>query len=156
MCLSRTITPQEYGSRLKNYEDVIMLLSRTQGEVEAQIGSDLSRLYVELFTRGPKSIQVNMLPTSAVVVTQNNFTNAERYMMSDGRQQQMFKDMRSHMIASRQVDLTSIVEEAVGVLVKCIHHDLTTDEEAFIFSLQDKPEYRIGHKGNGRAHHART
>jgi uncharacterized protein YbcI len=128
-----------------------MSLSRTQGEVEAKIGSDLSRFYVELFSRGPKSIQVNMLPTSAVVVTQNNFTVGEKKMMSDGRHQQAFKDMRTSMIASRQVELTSLVEEAVGVLVKCMHHDLTPEEEAFVFSLNGRPEYRRNHIGNGHA-----
>lgn len=128
-----------------------MPLSHTQGEVEARIGSDLSRFFVELFSRGPKHIQVNMLATSAVVVTQNNFTNAEKFMMSDTGQQQMFKDMRASMIASKVVALTSIIENAVGVLVKCMHHDLTSEEEAFIFSLRGKPEYRRNHIGNGHA-----
>lgn len=127
---------------------------RTQGEVEAQIGSDLSRFYVELFSRGPKSIQVNMLPASAVVVTQNNFTNAEKHMMSDERQQSVFKDMRTSMIESRLAELKSIIENAAGVLVKCMHHDVTSEEEAFIFSLKDKPEYRLN--GNGKFHFARS
>jgi len=129
-------------------------MQRTQGEVEAQIGSDLSRFYVELFSRGPKSIQVNMLPASAVVVTQNNFTNAEKHMMSDERQQQTFKDMRNCMIESKLIELKSIIENAAGVLVKCMHHDVTSEEEAFIFSLKDKPEYRLN--GNGKFHFARS
>jgi uncharacterized protein YbcI len=131
-------------------------MTRTQGEVEAQIGSDLSRFYVELFSRGPKHIQVNMLPTSAVVVTQNNFTNAEKLMMSDERQQNAFKHMRSGMLESKLAELKSIIENAAGVLVKCMHHDVTSEEEAFIFSLQDKPEYRLNHNGNGKIRFARS
>ena len=124
-------------------------MQRTQGEVEAQIGSDILKFFVELFSRGPKSIQVNMLPVSAVVVTQNNFTNAEKHMMSDERKQHSFKDMRTGMIESKIEELKSIVEKASGVVVKCMHHDVTADEEAFIFSLIGRPEYRINHNGNG-------
>jgi uncharacterized protein YbcI len=123
-------------------------MTRTQGEVEAQIGSDILKFFVDLFSRGPKSIEVNMLPHSAVVVTQNNFTNAEKHLISDGPHQHSFKDMRSCMIESKIEELKSIVENASGVVVKCMHHDVTAEEEAFIFSLRDKPEYRIN--GNGK------
>ena len=123
---------------------MIVSMQRTQFEVEAQIGSDLTKFYIELFCRGPKSIQVNMLPASAVVVTQNNFTQAENHMMMSGEHQQhMFKDMRDCMIASKLVSLNKIIENASGVVVKCMHHDLTSDEEAFVFSLKAKPEYRL-------------
>jgi uncharacterized protein YbcI len=97
-----------------------------------------------------------MLPTSAVVVMQNNFNQAEKQMMLEGRQQNAFKNMRSGMIESKLVVLTSIIENATGVIVKCMHHDLTSEEEAFIFSLQGEPEYRLNQKGNGRPHYART
>lgn len=126
---------------------------RTQGEVEAQIGSEILKFYVRFFSRGPKSIQVNMLPDSAVVVTQNNFTNAEKYLISDG-QQNSFKEMRYCLLESKFAELKSIIENAAGVLVKCMHHDITSEEEAFIFSLKDKPEYRLN--GNGKFHFARS
>jgi len=131
-------------------------MTRTQGEVEAQIGSDLSKFYAELFSRGPKSIQVNMLPTAAVVVMQNNFNQAEKQMMLGGRHKNDLRNMRSGMIESNLVVLKSIIENATGVIVKCMHHDLTSDEEAFIFSLQEKPEYRLNQNGNGRPLYART
>jgi uncharacterized protein YbcI len=130
----------------------------TQGEVEAQIGSALGKLYAELFSRGPKSIQVNMLPSSAVIVTQNTFTAAELQIMSpagfhDDYGRQMFKDMRSRIILANRESLTKIIEKATGVAVTCLHHDMSalTGEEAFVFSLQDRPDYRANHTGNGRA-----
>ena len=100
-------------------------MTRTQGEVEAQIGSDLSKFYSVLFNRGPVSIKVNMLPDSAVIVTQNNFTPAERYLISSEEPtRKMFKDMRNGIIAANLGALNAIVENAAGVFVKCMHHTL--------------------------------
>jgi uncharacterized protein YbcI len=132
-----------------------MAATKTQGEVEAQIGADFAKFYATLFTRGPKHIQVNMLPASAVVVTQNNFTSAEKQILQpsilyDDSGRKMFKDMRARIIAANREQLTEIIENAAGVGVTSMHHDMSTvtGEEAFIFSLRDKPEYRLNHNGH--------
>jgi uncharacterized protein YbcI len=128
--------------------------SRTQGEVEAQIGSAFSKFYSELFSRGPKHIEVNMLPTAAVIITQNSFTLAEKKMMipeglHDESGQQIFKAMRARIISANKDELTKIIEAATNVAVTCLHHDMSpiTGEESFVFSLQDKPSYRVSHNG---------
>jgi hypothetical protein len=61
--------------------------------------------------------------------------------------------MRARIVAANRVALTSTVENAAGVAVKCFHHDMSavTGEEAFVFSLQETPEYRRNHTGNGHA-----
>ena len=130
----------------------------TQGEVEAQIGAAFGKFYADLFSRGPKHIEVHMLPTSAVVVTQNTFTQAELQILApdgfhDETGRAMFKAMRARIIAANRAALTTIVEKATGVVVTCFHHDMSavTGEEAFILSLQDKPAYRANHTGNGHA-----
>jgi uncharacterized protein YbcI len=135
-----------------------MALSHTQGEVEAQIGADFGKFYAELFTRGPKHITVHMLPVAAVVVTQNTFTPAELQILApDGFHDEtgrvMFKAMRARIITANRAALTTIVERASGVTVKCFHHDMSavTGEEAFVFSLQEPPEYRRNHTNNGHA-----
>jgi uncharacterized protein YbcI len=135
-----------------------MALSRTQGEVEAQIGADFNKFYAGLFSRGPKHITVHMLPVATVVVTQNTFTQAELQILApDGFHDEtgrvMFKAMRARIIAANRAALTTIVEQASGVTVKCFHHDMSavTGEEAFVFSLQDKPAYRMNYTSNGHA-----
>jgi uncharacterized protein YbcI len=135
-----------------------MALSHTQGEVEAQIGADFGKFYAGLFSRGPKHIEVHMLPAAAVVVTQNTFTQAELQILApDGFHDEtgrvMFKAMRARIIAANRAALTSIVEHASNVVVKCFHHDMSavTGEEAFVFSLQEMPEYRRNHTSNGHA-----
>lgn len=135
-----------------------MSFSRTQGEVEAQIGADFGKFYAELFTRGPKHIKVHMLPAAAVVVTQNTFTPAEKQILApdgfhDETGRAMFKAMRARIIAANRAALTSIVEHAAGVVVTCFHHDMSavTGEEAFVFSLQETPDYRRNHTSNGHA-----
>jgi uncharacterized protein YbcI len=135
-----------------------MSFSRTQGEVEAQISTDFGKFYAELFTRGPKHIEVHMLPASAVVVTQNTFTPAELQILApDGFHDEtgrvMFKAMRARIIAANRAALTAIVETASNVIVTCFHHDMSavTGEEAFVFSLQETPDYRRNHTSNGHA-----
>lgn len=130
----------------------------TQGEVEGKINSNFTKFYADLFGHGPKHIQVNMLPLSAVIVTQNTFTAAELQIMSpagfhDDSGRQMFKDMRSRIILANRASLIKIIEEATSISVTCLHHDMSalTGEEAFVFSLQDKPDYRANHNGNGHA-----
>jgi uncharacterized protein YbcI len=133
-----------------------MSLLHTQGEVEAQISADFIKFYRGLFCRGPQHIQVHMLPISVVVIAQNKFTAAEKQilqpsMLYAASGQHMFKDMRKHVIAANREQLTAIIERATGVLVSSTHHDISTvtGEEAFLFSLQDKPEYRLNHNGHG-------
>jgi uncharacterized protein YbcI len=135
-----------------------MSLSRTQGEVEAQISADFGKFYAELFSRGPKHIEVHMLPAAAVVVTQNTFTQAELQILApDGFHDEtgrvMFKAMRNRIIAANRAALTAIVENSSSVTVTCFHHDMSavTGEEAFVFSLQETPAYRRNHTGNGHA-----
>jgi uncharacterized protein YbcI len=135
-----------------------MTALRTQGEVEGQISTDISKLYVELFSRGPRHIQASMLPTSAVVLVQNNFTEAEKQILQaktffDEAGRRMFKDMRAHMMAANRAALTNAIEGATGVVVTSMHHDISTltGEEAFVFSLREKPTYKANHNGKMRA-----
>jgi uncharacterized protein YbcI len=136
---------------------------KTQGEVEAQISTNLSKLYTDLFNRGPKHIQVSMLPSAAVVLVQNTFTAAEQQIMQHGKLfdesgRKMFKNMRSHVMAANREALTTVVEGATGVVVSSVHHDVSTitGEEAFVFSLRSRPEYRPNHNANGRSRMAMT
>jgi uncharacterized protein YbcI len=123
----------------------------TQGEVEAQIGSTVLKFYADMFSRGPHHIQVDVLPSSAVVITQNNFNKSEKQMME--LSPQMFRDMRFRIIDSNRAILNSLIESATGVVVNCFHHDVSilTGEEAFIFSLKDSPSYRQNHNGKSRS-----
>jgi uncharacterized protein YbcI len=134
-----------------------MTALKTQGEVESQISTDISKLYVDLFSRGPRHIQVSMLPTSAVLLIQNNFTAAEKQVLQaktffDEAGRRMFKDMRAHMMSTNRPALTGVIEGATGVVVTSMHHDISTltGEEAFVFSLREKPAYKANHNGKMR------
>jgi uncharacterized protein YbcI len=121
----------------------------TQGEVEAKIAAAVIKFYVALFSRGAKQIQVCMAPRAVLVVTQNSFSSAEKQMLTSdvaGHESgRMFKDMRSRIMTLHRQQLCAIIETNTGTGVREMHHDIstTTGEEAFVFSLNGQPEYRL-------------
>lgn len=131
---------------------------KTQGEVESEISSEIAKLYVSLFSHGPRCVQTSMLATSAVILVQNNFTAAEKQVLQakmffDEAGRRMFKDMRAHMMATNRAELTNVIEQAADVIVTSMHHDISTltGEEAFVFSLRSRPAYRpVASNGKAR------
>jgi uncharacterized protein YbcI len=122
----------------------------TQGEAEGQICSDFSKIYSEIFGRGPTAIRVNSVNNIVVVVSQNILTNADKMLILMEVGRKLMIDIRKGLIGSSKGYLTEIVHDATGEAVQNIHHDFsTTDgEEAFIFSLTGVPNYRLN--GNGK------
>jgi uncharacterized protein YbcI len=130
---------------------------KTQGEVEAEIGSEMSKFYTEMFGRGPKSIKVDMIALAAVVLAKNSLSVSEKHMLQPigvfNNGHQIFKSMRTSIIEISRMKLIEIIEMATGVSVSSLHHDMSTvtGEEAFIFSLLGTPEYRKNLQRNGRS-----
>lgn len=123
---------------------------KTQGEAEGQISSDFSKLYSEIFGRGPTAIRVNSMNNIVVVVSQNILSNADKMLILTEVGRKLMIDIRKGLIGSSEGYLTEMVHGATGEKVNNIHHDFsTTDgEEAFLFSLGGVPHYRLN--GNGK------
>ena len=62
----------------------------------------------------------------------------------DGNGRALLKQVRTHMLANGRDHLGRIVEDAVGVRLVSIHHDISTvtGEEMLVFSLSEAPECR--------------
>jgi uncharacterized protein YbcI len=129
---------------------------KTKGETEAQIETHISKFYLEMFGRGPKQIKVDLVSLAAVVLTKNSLSVAERHMLQPigafENGHKIFKTMRASVVELCRTKLIEIVEDATGVGVASLHHDISTvtGEEAFLFSLLGSPEYRAN-KTNARA-----
>jgi uncharacterized protein YbcI len=56
----------------------------------------------------------------------------------------LLKQVRAHMVATGRPRLESIVENAVGVKLVSVHHDISTvtGEEVLVFSLAEPPPCR--------------
>ena len=62
----------------------------------------------------------------------------------NGNGRSLLKQVRSHMVCTGRPRLESIVEEAVGVKLVSVHHDISTvtGEELLVFSLAEAPVCR--------------
>jgi uncharacterized protein YbcI len=62
----------------------------------------------------------------------------------NGNGRSLLKQVRAHMMATGRPRLEAIVEEAVGVKLVSVHHDISTvtGEEVLVFSLADPPACR--------------
>lgn len=141
---------------------------KSQGEIEAAVCEAMSRFQQESIGRGPKDIHCHLLGTLLVVRLHGVLTPAERQLLDDGfpashngdgatdgehdrtprptngNGRSLVKQMRHHVVANGRGRLGRIVEEAVGVRLVSVHHDISTvtGEEMLVFSLSEAPECR--------------
>ena len=136
---------------------------RSQGEIEAAVCDGISGFQQEFIGRGPKDIHSHLIGTLLVVRLQGVLTPAERQLIAPrdepaeagtgngngngqehGNGRSLLKQVRAHMVSTGRARLESIVEEAVGVKLVSVHHDISTitGEELLVFSLAEAPACR--------------
>ena len=140
---------------------------KSQGEIEAAVCDGISRFQQELIGRGPKDIHSHLIGTLLVVRLQGVLTPSERQLIApreessgngngnghengngngheNGNGRSLLKQVRSHMVVTGRQRLETIVEDAVGVKLVSVHHDISTitGEELIVFSLAEAPIYR--------------
>jgi uncharacterized protein YbcI len=139
---------------------------RSQGEIEAAVCDGVSRFQQEFVGRGPRDIHAHLLGTLLVVRLQGVLTPAERQLVApttvaaggngdgdgeangqsheNGNGRSLLKQVRAHMVVSGRPRLAQVVEEATGVPLTSVHHDISTvtGEEVLVFSLASTPACR--------------
>lgn len=139
---------------------------KSQGEIEAAVCEGVSRFQQESIGRGPKDIHCHLLGSLVVVRLQGVLTPAERRILdprgqasgnghaTDGASdpvpseglgaRSLVKQVRDRVVSNGRHRLGQIVEEAVGVRLVSVHHDISTvtGEEVLVFSLAAAPACR--------------
>jgi uncharacterized protein YbcI len=118
---------------------------KTQGEIEAEVSSGLSKLLSTSFGRGPRNVRSTLIPFGLVIMVENILTKAEAQLVSLDSSAKLFRDMRDSMLSLYKINIEQIVEEATGSEVNNVHHDISIQdgEESFVFSLKSQPECRV-------------
>jgi uncharacterized protein YbcI len=150
---------------------------KSQGEIEAAVCDGIARFQQEFVGRGPRDIHAHLIGPLLVVRLQGVLTPAERQLASpyhdasansegagatsasdNGNGRSLLKQVRAHMVATGRPRLREIVEEATGVPLVSVHHDISTltGEEMIVFSLAEAPPCRAKRKvdppsGRGKA-----
>ena len=123
---------------------------KTQGEIEAAICDGISRFEQECRGRGPKNIHAYLLGDFVVVRLQGLLTPAEQQLAKfpSEKGRDLLKEVRTQLMETARPLLEVMVQEATGVKVLSLHHDISTvtGEEIVLFTLAEAPGVREAKK----------
>ncbi|MHC4092131.1 MAG: Na-translocating system protein MpsC family protein [Planctomycetota bacterium] len=120
---------------------------RTQGEIEAAICDGIRRFEQEYMGRGPKDIHTHLVGDLLVVRLVGVLTAAEQQLAGSlpaEKGRELLKQVRTQLIETARPVLEAMAQEATGVKVVSLHHDISTltGEEVVLFTLADSPVFR--------------
>ncbi len=124
---------------------------KTQGEIEAAVCAGISKFEQDFMGRGPKDIRAHLIGDLLVVRLQGVLTAAEQHLvktLSPEKGRDLLKQVRVHLIETARPLLESMIQEAIGIKVVSLHHDISTvtGEEVVLFTLAESPLFREGRK----------
>ncbi len=101
--------------------------------------------------RGPKGIRTHLIGNVVLIRLQGVLTAAEQHLvktLSAEKGRDLLKQVRKHMIETARPLLEAMIQEATGVTVVSLHHDISTvtGEEIVLFTLAESPECREARK----------
>src|SRR4051794_7319230 len=124
---------------------------RTAGEIEAGICEGITRFEQEYMGRGPKDIHAHLIGDLLVVHLQGVLTAAEQHLVKTlppEKGRDLLKQVRTQLIELARPLMEAMVQEAAGVKVVSLHHDISTmtGEEVVLFTLAEPPPVRDSKK----------
>ena len=120
---------------------------KTQGEIEAAVCEGISRFEQNYMGRGPKDIHAHLIGDLLVVRLQGVLTAAEQQLvraLAGDKGRELLKQVRTHLIETARSTLEALIQDATGVKVVSLHHDISTatGEEIMVFTLAASPLFR--------------
>ena len=120
---------------------------KTQGELEAAICQGIASFQQEYMGRGPKSVQAHLICDLLVVRSQGVLTAAEQQLVKTlppEKGRDLLKQVRTQLIELARPMLVAMVQQATGIKVVSMHHDISTvtGEELVLFTLAESPLMR--------------
>ena len=120
---------------------------KTQGEIEAAICKGMSHFEQDYMGRGPKNVHAHLIGDLVVVRLQGVLTAAEQQLvksLSSEKGRDLLKEVRTQLMETARPLLEEMVQEATGVKVLSLHHDISTvtGEEIVLFTLAEAPAFR--------------
>ena len=120
---------------------------KTKGEMEAAICDGVRLFEQEYMGRGPKDIRTHILGDLLVVRLIGVLTAAEKQMVKAvpaDKGRDLLKQVRTHLIETARPMMEVMIEQATGVKVLSLHHDISTatGEEVILFTLLEPPAFR--------------
>ena len=120
-------------------------MSRTKGEIEAQIGEALVRFEKEYMGRGPRETRTYIVDDVVLVRLQGVLTPAEEQLAKSAEGADLIKRTRVKLLEGARVLLERIIFDITTFQVKSLHSDISTKtgERIIAFTLEGNLEERI-------------
>src|SRR5947209_9321289 len=102
---------------------------KSQGEIEAAICEGIARFEQEYMGRGPKEIHTHLIGDLLVVRLKGVLTAAEQQLvksLTPEKGRDLLKQVRTHLIETARPLMEAMIQEAAGVRVLSLHHDIST------------------------------
>lgn len=120
---------------------------KTKGEIEAAVCAGMVRFEQEYMGRGPKDIRTHLLGDLLVIRLTGVLTAAEQHLVKSlpaEKGRDLLKQVRTHLIETARSLMEAMIEDATGVKVRTLHHDISTStgEEVVLFTLCESPGHR--------------
>src|SRR6185312_9718460 len=120
---------------------------KTLGEIEAAVCEGITRFEREYMGRGPKDIRTYLIGDLLVVRLQGVLTAAEQQLVKSlpaEKGRDLLKQVRTHLTETARPTMEALIQEATGVRVVSLHHDISTvtGEEVVLFTLDEAPPFR--------------
>ena len=124
---------------------------KTQGEIEAAICQGMSHFEQDYMGRGPKNVHAHLIGDLILVRLQGVLTAAEQQLVKtlpSVKGRDLLKEVRTQLMETARPLMEAMVQEACGVKVLSLHHDISTvtGEEVVLFTLIETPGYRESKK----------
>jgi uncharacterized protein YbcI len=116
---------------------------KTQGEIESAVCDGVSHFEQEFMGRGPKDIHAHLIGDMLIVRLTGVLTAAEQHLVKSRGEKgrDLLKNVRTHLVETARPMLEEMIQEAIGVKVLSLHHDISTvtGEEIIVATLAEPP-----------------
>jgi uncharacterized protein YbcI len=114
-------------------------MSRTIGQVEAEIAAALIQFEKDFLGRGPKETKAYIIEDMILIRLKGVLTPAEQQLAKNAEGTELIKRLRSNLLEQAREPLSSTIVKITGLTVMSLYTDISTKtgERIILFTLQE-------------------
>lgn len=115
------------------------MVTKTQGQIEAQISEAIIKFEKEYMGRGPTETKTYIIDDMVFVRLKGVLTPAEKQLSKSPEGAELIKKTRVQLLEGARTLLENIIADIVGCQIKSLHTDVSTKtgERIIIFTLDE-------------------
>ena len=114
-------------------------MSRSVGQIEAEISNALIQFEKDFMGRGPKETKSYVIDDMVVVRLKGVLTPAEQQLAKNVEGTELIKRIRSNLLEQARELLTGTIEKITGLTVSSLYTDISTKtgERIILFTFEE-------------------